>query len=76
MLCTGALPETGPAAKEARVLSLSKALVGLSALAFVLAVITNFIGVILTTSEGYSRASANLALLAVALVFCFGKDRS
>src|SRR5688500_10421951 len=68
--------QKGPTAKEAHVLSLSKALVGLSALAFVLAVITNFIGVILTTSEGYSRASANLALLAVALVFCFGRDRS
>ena len=68
--------QKGPTAKEAHVLSLSKALVGLSALAFVLAVITNFIGVILTTSEGYSRASANLALLAVALVFCFGRARS
>jgi hypothetical protein len=58
------------------VLNLSKALVALSALAFVLAVVTNFIGAILTTAEGYSRASMNLALLAVALVFCFGKDRS
>jgi hypothetical protein len=68
MLCT-------PAAKEARVLNLSKMLVALSALAFVLAVFTNFSGDFLTTAEGYSRASANLAVLAIALVFCFRADR-
>ena len=44
-------------------------------LAFVLAVVTNFIGVFLTTSEGYSRASANLAILAIALVCCFRNER-
>lgn len=46
---------------------LSKALIGLSAAALVFAVITNFTGNFLTTSEGYSRASANLALIAIAL---------
>ncbi len=48
-----------------------KALTGLAALAFVLAVVTNFTGILFTTAEGFSRASANLALLALALVFCF-----
>ena len=54
----------------------SMAPVALSALAFVLAIVTNFIGAIFTTAEGYSRASINLALLAIALVVCFGRDRS
>ncbi|OFW03192.1 MAG: hypothetical protein A3I61_01455 [Acidobacteria bacterium RIFCSPLOWO2_02_FULL_68_18] len=52
---------------------LAQALVGLSGVAFVLAVITNF-GVeslSFTSSEGYSRAAANLALIALALVLCF-----
>jgi hypothetical protein len=52
---------------------LARALVGLSGLAFVLAVIANF-GVeflTLTSSEGYSRAAVNLALIALALVVCF-----
>jgi hypothetical protein len=56
----------------------AKALVGVSALAFILAVITNYAEVIpfpTTTSEGFSRASANLALLAIALVVCFRNDR-
>jgi hypothetical protein len=66
---------TGLAPKEAHVLSLSKALVALSAVAFMLAVVTNFVGVFLTTSEGYSRASANLGILAIALVYCFRSDR-
>ena len=56
--------------------NLAKALVGLAALAFVLAVVANFGPVILTTSEGLSRASTNLALLAIALVLCFGSGRS
>ena len=49
-------------------LSLAKGLTGLAALAFVLAVMTNFTGAILATSEGFSRASANLALLAIAAI--------
>jgi len=42
--------------------------IALAAVAFVLAVITNFTGDFLTTSEGYSRASTNLALLGIALL--------
>jgi ABC-type amino acid transport system permease subunit len=53
--------------------NLVKALIGLAALAFVLAVLTHFSGPIMRThAEGYSRASANLALLAIALVLTFG----
>jgi hypothetical protein len=53
--------------------SLVKALIGLSALAFVLAVLASFSGPILNTgAEAYSRASTNLALLAIALVLTFG----
>ena len=53
--------------------NLVKALLGLSAPAFVLAVVTHFAGPIVGThAEGYSRASANLALLAIALVLTFG----
>jgi hypothetical protein len=53
--------------------NLAKALTGLAALAFVLAVVTNFVGPQLHTSaEGYSRACTNLALLAIALVTTFG----
>jgi hypothetical protein len=56
--------------------NLAKSLVMFAAVAFVAAIVTNFTGVFLTTSEGYSRASANLALLAVALVLCFRNGRS
>jgi hypothetical protein len=53
--------------------SLVKALIGLSALAFVLAVVASFSGPIISTgAEAYSRASTNLALLAIALVLAFG----
>ena len=76
MLCTPRITRSSGGDKEGLVLSLSKALVALSVLAFALAIITNFIGAILTTAEGYSRASINLALLAIALVVCFGRDRS
>lgn len=51
--------------------SLAKALVGLAALALVLAVVTNFAGEFLATAEGYARASTSCALLAIALVVCF-----
>lgn len=53
---------------------LVKALVALAALAFVLAVVTNFMGGILTSSEGWSRTATNLALLAIALVLCFPRE--
>jgi ABC-type amino acid transport system permease subunit len=53
--------------------SLVKALIGLSALAFVLAVVSSFSGPIFhTVAEAYSRASTNLALLAIALVLAYG----
>ena len=56
--------------------TLVKALIGLAALAFVLAVVTHFAGpVVQTQAEAYSRASTNLALLAIALVLTFG-DRA
>ena len=51
---------------------LAKLLTGLAVLAFVLAVVTNFTGVILNTPpEGFSRACTNLALLAIAVVTVF-----
>ena len=53
--------------------NLVKALIGLAALAFVLAVLTHFAGPIMKTeAEAYSRACTNLALLAIALVLTFG----
>jgi hypothetical protein len=53
--------------------NLVKALIGLSALAFVLAVVTHFTGALVSTqAEAYSRASTNLALLAIALVLTSG----
>jgi hypothetical protein len=53
--------------------TLVKALIGLAALAFVLAVVTHFTGPIVNTPpEAYSRASTNMALLAIALVLAFG----
>lgn len=53
--------------------TLVKALIGLAALAFVLAVVTHFSGPIVNTkAEAYSRACTNLALLAIALVLAFG----
>ena len=53
--------------------TLVKALIGLAALAFVLAVIGSFTGPIARTQpEAYSRASTNLSLIAIALVLTFG----
>jgi hypothetical protein len=53
--------------------NLVKALIGLSALAFVLAVVASFVGPIVNTgAEAYSRASNNLSLLAIALVLTYG----
>ena len=57
--------------------TLVKALIGLAVLAFVLAVVTHFAGpIVKTQAEAYSRASANLALLAIALVLTFGYGAS
>ena len=56
--------------------TLVKALIGLAALAFLLAVLTHFMGpIVQTQAEAYSRASTNLGLLAIALVLAFG-DRA
>ena len=54
---------------------LAKALTALAAVAFVLALVTNFTGDLLATSEGFSRACTNLALLAIALVLGAGGNR-
>lgn len=54
--------------------ALSKGLVGLAGAAFVLAVVTNFMGAILTSAEGWSRAATNLALVAIALVLVFSRE--
>ena len=59
---------------------LAKALTALAALAFILAVVTNFtgnyMGPWLTTAEGFSRACTNLTLLAIALAVVFGGSRT
>jgi hypothetical protein len=54
---------------------LAKGLTALAAVAFVMAVVVNFTGDLLATSEGFSRASTNLALLAIALVLGAGGSR-
>ena len=50
-----------------------KVLIGLSALAFVLAVIWTFVGAAIWggLAEAFSRACNNLALIAIALTVCF-----
>jgi hypothetical protein len=60
---------------------LAQALIAAAAVAFVLAVVTNFTGntesgPFLTTAEGFSRACTNLALLAIALTLGFGGRRA
>jgi ABC-type transporter Mla maintaining outer membrane lipid asymmetry permease subunit MlaE len=51
--------------------TLAQALTGVAALAFVLAVVSNFTGMAIgATAEGFSRASTNMALLAIAVVLC------
>jgi hypothetical protein len=50
--------------------NLPKVLIGLAALAFVLAVISSLTGepILTTRAEAFSRASSNLALIAIALL--------
>jgi hypothetical protein len=56
--------------------TLAKALVGLAALAFLLAVVTAFTGRLMHVHpEGFSRACSNLALLAIALRVAFEGPR-
>jgi hypothetical protein len=55
--------------------TLAKVLTGLAALAFVLAVVANFAGAFMQVgAEGFSRASTNLALLALAFM-AISRDR-
>lgn len=55
--------------------TLAKVLTGLAALAFVLAVVANFAGALMHVgAEGFSRASTNLALLALAFM-AISRDR-
>lgn len=57
--------------------NIAKALIGLAALAFVLAVAANNTQFVpFSSAEGYSFASTNLSLLAIALMWCFGTGRS
>ena len=57
--------------------TLAKVLVGLAALAFVLAVVTAFAGPLMHVHpEGFSRACSNLALLAIALLMTFDNPRA
>lgn len=51
--------------------SLAKACVALAILAFVMALVTAFTGPLIVGAEGYSRASTNLALIALALFLGF-----
>jgi hypothetical protein len=56
--------------------NLPKALIALSVLAFVLAIFTHFTGALVgTQAEAYSRASANLALLAIAIELTLGRPQ-
>jgi hypothetical protein len=49
-------------------------LIGVSALAFLLAVIASYVGPFAGVSaEGFSRACTNLAAIAIALHICFKK---
>ena len=56
--------------------TLAKVLVGLAALAFLLAVVTAFTGRLMHVHpEGFSRACSNLALLAIAVLVAFDGPR-
>jgi hypothetical protein len=56
---------------------LAKGLVGLSALAFVCAVVARFMGPLMNTSPGtYGRASLGLAALAIAVVLVFEEAKA
>lgn len=62
---------------EGRMRTLAKVLVGLAALAFLLAVVTAFTGRFMNVHpEGFSRACSNLALLAIALLVAFESPRA
>jgi len=56
---------------ERRMQAIAKVLVYLAMLAFVMAVVCVFVGPIIAPPEAYSRAAANLALIAIALFIGF-----
>ncbi len=53
--------------------NVAKAFTGLAALAFVLAVVCNLMGtpIVNVTAQGFSNASTNLGLIAIALAMTF-----
>ena len=55
-----------------------KALITLSCLAFIIAVLGSVFSISLlnTTPEGFSNASNNLALIAIALAVCFKAEKN
>ncbi len=55
---------------------MAKLCVGLAAVAFLMALVTAFTGEIVVTAEAYSRASSNLALLALCLFIGFSEGKS
>ncbi len=56
---------------------LTRALISLSVVGFVLAVVGSFTGAILGIApEGFSRGCTNLALIAIALLLTLDKERS
>jgi len=61
---------------EVHVANLAKLCVGVAALALVVAVVTVFTGPILVGAEGWSRASTNVALLALCLFVGFKEGKA
>ncbi|MFH1689542.1 MAG: hypothetical protein ABIE42_04810 [Candidatus Eisenbacteria bacterium] len=57
--------------------NLTRVLISLSALGFVMAVVASFTRVALLgiAPEGFSRGCTNLALIAIALILAFDKER-
>ena len=58
--------------------NITKVLIALSCLAFIIAVLGSFFGFnfLGTDPEGFSRASNNLALIAIALAVCLKTDKT
>ena len=55
---------------------MAKVCVGLAAVALLMAVVTAFMGEMVVTAEAYSRASTNLALIALCLFIGFPEGES
>lgn len=54
--------------------NLAKACVALAIVAFIMAVVSVFTGPVLVPAEAYSRASTNLALIALGLLLAFKEE--